>query len=108
MLEGITIRQFREWRAYAELEPFGPRREDARSAQIAWILAELQRDKKKKRKAWRLEEFLLGSADDELADSKAKKRGPAKPWQAMRAAAASFAASCGAKLPGGGDGQGDA
>lgn len=98
MLEGMTIRQFREWRAYAELEPFGPRRDDARAALVAWLLAELHRDRKKRRKAWKLDDFLLASADDEL--DKRKRRGPAKSWQAMRAAAASFAASCGAKLPG--------
>lgn len=35
MLREITFEQFLEWVAYAELEPFGERREDFRAASVA-------------------------------------------------------------------------
>ena len=54
MLRRININQLREWRAFAELEPFGPRRDDARAAQTSWMLAELHRDKKKRRRPFEL------------------------------------------------------
>ena len=34
MLRGITVRQFVEWRAYADLEPFDEERADARAGMI--------------------------------------------------------------------------
>jgi hypothetical protein len=35
MLQEITLEQFMEWLAYAELEPFGEVRDDYRSASVA-------------------------------------------------------------------------
>ena len=94
MLKRININQLREWKAYAELEPFGPRREDARAAQTSWMLAELHRDKKKRRRAFALEDFVLDHGDD-----KPQRRRPRKSWRAMRAIGAMMAASSGAKVP---------
>jgi len=41
MLAGISMRQFQEWRAYADLEPFDETRADLRSADIVATLLNL-------------------------------------------------------------------
>lgn len=94
MLRRININQLREWRAFAALEPFGPRRDDARAAQTSWMLAELHRDKKKRRRPFELDDFVLDHGDD-----KPKKKRERKTWQQMRAIGAMLAAASGAKVP---------
>jgi hypothetical protein len=41
MLRGMTFRQFCEWRAYADIEPFDETRGDLRAAQIVATLRNL-------------------------------------------------------------------
>jgi len=41
MLAGISSRQWRQWRAYYLLEPFGPREEDYRLAQVCAMMRNL-------------------------------------------------------------------
>ncbi len=41
MLRQLSIRQFSEWRAYADLEPFDERRADLRAGSIVQTLTEL-------------------------------------------------------------------
>ena len=41
MLRGMTVRQFCEWRAYADAEPFDETRGDLRAAQIVATLINL-------------------------------------------------------------------
>ena len=41
MLRGMTVRQFQEWRAYADLEPFDEIRADLRSADVVRTLLNL-------------------------------------------------------------------
>ena len=41
MLRGMTTRQFMEWRAYADLEPFDETRADLRSADVVRTLVNL-------------------------------------------------------------------
>lgn len=94
MLRRININQLREWRAYAALEPFGPRRDDARAAQTSWMLAELHRDKKKRRRPFELDDFVLDHGDD-----KPKRQRKRKTWQQMRAIGAMLARASGAKVP---------
>jgi hypothetical protein len=94
MLRRIDIEELREWRAFAELEPFGPRRDDARAAQTSWMLAELHRDKKKRRRPFDLDDFVLDHGDD-----KPKKRRKRKTWKQMRAIGAMLARAAGAKVP---------
>lgn len=43
MLREITLTQFLEWLAYAELEPFGDRREDYRNAAVVQAIWESER-----------------------------------------------------------------
>lgn len=94
MLKLININQLREWEAFAELEPFGPRREDARAAQTSFMLAELHRDRKKRRRPYVLEDFVLDHGDE-----RPQRRRPRKSWRAMRAIGAMMAAAGGATVP---------
>lgn len=57
MLRGLTAKQLRELLAFSELEPFGERRADYRSAQIVQILYNINRGKGVE--AIKLEECLL-------------------------------------------------
>ena len=57
LLRRITIKDFREWQAYYELEPFGELRADYRSASICLTLANLKRGKNQK--PYKLEDFLF-------------------------------------------------
>jgi hypothetical protein len=45
MLRGMTTRQFQEWRAYADLEPFDEERADLRAASIVAALVNGRRRK---------------------------------------------------------------
>lgn len=45
MLGQISTRQFQEWRAYADLEPFDEERADLRSAQIVQAIFSVHRRK---------------------------------------------------------------
>jgi len=56
MLRGMSFRQFMEWRAYADMEPFDEVRADQRTADIVRTLINLNRGK---RKAISLEDCVL-------------------------------------------------
>ncbi len=45
LLDGMTAREAAEWMAYAEVEPFGPPREDQRAGQVAAAVANVHRGK---------------------------------------------------------------
>ena len=64
LLRGLTARQFLEWEAYAELEPFGEIRADYRAASIARTVAEVNRDPKKRSEPFEIEDFLLRFRDE--------------------------------------------
>lgn len=57
MLRGMTIRQFGEWRAYADLEPFDETRADLRAADIVRTLLNVFR--KKGQPAVKLQDCVL-------------------------------------------------
>jgi hypothetical protein len=44
--------------AYARLEPFGPEADDARMAQLLALIANVNRDPKKRRTPWTPDDFL--------------------------------------------------
>jgi len=88
MLGQITWRQFLEWEAFSELEPFDEERADIRSAQIVAALANIHRDRKKRRTPFKLSDFLL-----QFGDSTKVGRAPGKTWQQMKALGKSLAAS---------------
>jgi hypothetical protein len=58
------------------MEPWSERRADVRSAIIAQILAETNRDRKRRPRPFRLDEFLA------VPPYKPKKKG--MPWKAMK------------------------
>ena len=57
MLSEISMRQFAEWQAYAQLEPFDEERNDLRAASIVQTLLNLHR--KKGRPAYKLKDCAL-------------------------------------------------
>jgi hypothetical protein len=59
VLRRLTAKQFLEWQAYATLEPFDEVRGDFRSALIASVLANVNRDSKKKPEPFKIQDFLL-------------------------------------------------
>jgi len=59
MLSQMSWPQFCDWVEYAELEPFGEERADMRSALIASILANVNRDPKKKTSPYTIGDFML-------------------------------------------------
>jgi hypothetical protein len=54
----MSSREFAEWVAYAGIEPFGETRADIRIATVAALLAEANRDRKQRRKAFSVGEFV--------------------------------------------------
>lgn len=63
MLDEITWGQFQEWVAFAELSPFLAEREDFRIASIVQTLANVNRDPKKRRTPYPIEDFVLRFGD---------------------------------------------
>lgn len=59
MLRQISIGQFLEWMAYAELEPFDEVRDDYRIASVVQMIANVNRDTKKQPKPFPISEFVL-------------------------------------------------
>lgn len=83
MLRSMTSRQFREWSVFAELEPFGEDREDARFASVVQVISNVYRDRKKRRAPFELYECTLAGGDvptpAEIAAAK-----PPTTWQRMK------------------------
>jgi hypothetical protein len=50
--------EFTEWLAYSRLEPFGPEADDARMAQLMALIANVNRDPKRRKTAWTANDFL--------------------------------------------------
>ena len=65
LLDGISSHELTEWMAYAQLEPFGEERADIRSATNTMVLANANRDPKKKRTPYTIEDFMLFRDDAE-------------------------------------------
>ncbi len=58
LLASLSSRQISEWMAYFALEPFGEERADLRAALIACLIANANRDEKKRPTPFRVEEFM--------------------------------------------------
>lgn len=54
----ISSREFTEWIAYNRIEPFGEKRADIRSAIVASVIANVNRDKKKKPSPFKTDDFM--------------------------------------------------
>lgn len=59
LARSLTAKQFREWQMFYDLEPFGEVRDDYRTASIVAMIANVNRDPKKRKEPYKLEDFLL-------------------------------------------------
>lgn len=76
MLRQMGWATFQLWMAVRGLEPFGDDRADWQAAAVATVIANANRDKKKKPSPYRVKDFLL----------KFKSFGPKRvPWQEQKA-----------------------
>ena len=54
----MSSREFAEWAAYAQIEPFGPVRGDLRAGVVASVIAEVYRDPDKRAEPFTPAEFM--------------------------------------------------
>lgn len=59
LLDRIGSRELSEWMVYEQMEPFGDTLIDMHAAQIAYLLAETNRDTKKRKDPFKPDEFSL-------------------------------------------------
>ena len=71
----IDSREFAEWLAYSNLEPFGPEREDQRAGMIAAIIANVNRDPAKRPEPYDVEDFFArwDTAERKAAEATVKE-----------------------------------
>ena len=77
MLSQLDSRELTEWYADYLTEPWSERRADVRCGIIAQILAETNRDRKRRPMPYRLDEFMA------VLPAKTEKK--SMPWKAMKA-----------------------
>ena len=58
LLERIEARELTEWMAFYQLEPFGEQRADLRAGIVTAMIANVNRDKKKRRKPHKPQDFM--------------------------------------------------
>jgi hypothetical protein len=75
LLDSITYRELVGWGVYYQIEPWGEWRADARSAQISAILANTNRDPKKRPEPYAIKDFMMFSGKEQ---SEAKQQTGAK------------------------------
>ncbi len=73
MLRSITANQLIEWMQYDILEPFGEWRDDWRSAEIVTMLANVNRDSKKRKEPYKVSDFLPRFGERVTEDLKPKQ-----------------------------------
>lgn len=54
----MSSREFAEWMAFYDLEPFGEEQADLRAGIVASTVANVHRDRKKRSKAYKPEDFM--------------------------------------------------
>ena len=94
----MSSAEFAEWAAFARLEPFGPARADLRMANIMALLAEINRDRKKRGKPFSPAEFMFEFDPDA---QKKDDPSPADVYAKVRAWAAAMGAQKGKAESGG-------
>jgi hypothetical protein len=78
MLRGMSAIQFREWREYADIEPFDEERADLRAAHIVQTLINVNRDPKKSRIS--LNKCILPTPDEPNRMNQSEEQ----PWQQQK------------------------
>lgn len=71
----MTWSEFLDWIAYYELEPFGPERVDWNAAMVASVIANANRDPKKRKKPFTVNDFIF----------RIKDKSQPGDWQTMKA-----------------------
>lgn len=91
----MTKEQLREWRMFADLEPFDGRREDIRNAHVVQAIVNVNRNAKKNPKGFPLTDFVLQFGDATFP------RKEATTWQDMKTIARQMVAGSGPNTKGG-------
>ena len=89
MLRGMSIHEFRRWRAYYDIEPFGEERADFRAASIVATLLNIYR--KRGTKAININDVRIRFGDE----AKPKKQS----WQALKAIGQMIAGAANRQTP---------
>lgn len=58
LLSRMSGSEIREWELYEQIEPFGERRADVRAAMIASVIANANRDPKRKPSPFTIDDFM--------------------------------------------------
>lgn len=90
MLRSLTARQFQQWLLYLDIEPIESLRADYRAAQIVSMLANINRDTKKRANPFTPEDFLLKFSTEESHKKEEPKR---QSWQEQKMIAQMFSAA---------------
>lgn len=75
----MTFSQLREWKAFENISPFGEQREDIRIAALSAVIANVNRDSKRKPQPYKIEDFLLRM--DSVPTERPKKT---QSWQELK------------------------
>jgi hypothetical protein len=79
MLRAMTPQHLLDWQTYALLEPFGELRADYRAAQIVTMLANVNRDPKKRHEPYKVMDFLL-----DFTEGASASRTRTQTWQEQK------------------------
>lgn len=63
MLEQMTVEQLNHWRIFYSMEPFGEMREDLRIGTLTSLIANTNRDPKKRARPFKPDDFFPSLAD---------------------------------------------
>jgi hypothetical protein len=61
MMQTMSAVEYNEWLAYYDTEPFGPEADEMRLARLLSLIAEINRDEKKRKEPFTAEEMMLES-----------------------------------------------
>lgn len=74
LLEVLTSKQLSEWMAFAQLEPFGERNRDLSIGLMTSLLANVNRDKKRKKEPFVPEDFMPSTYEMRLRIKKEQEQ----------------------------------
>lgn len=83
----IDSKEFLRWMAFSRLEPFGQQADDVRFARLAALIANVNRDPKKKASPFKVEDFM---PDYDEAYIEAEVLSPEETFELVKALAAGF------------------
>lgn len=84
MLREMSTEQFFLWRVYFTLDPFGEKRRDARIGTLAALIANTNRDPKRRSQPFKPEDFFWSLQEEGKRRSGARKPMMADDWRVAR------------------------